>query len=144
MSKPLSTHSQVTESKPDFNVALTFINDYATFCTPTSPPTNDTNWIENNSLLTDNFKRQYFSLLDSGKRIDAELGLGFDPIFDAQDFPDSGFVIAAWDEKTGFVTVRGKDWPQFVLVLKVVSHNHKSLVDGCGVINIPEDKRAKR
>jgi hypothetical protein len=40
--------------------------------------------------------------------------------------------------------VRGKDWKEFILVLKVVSQNDKWLVDGAGIINIPTDKRAER
>lgn len=144
VSKHIKIDSPESEIRPDFNVALTFINQYASFCTPTSSSTSDSNWVRNNTLLTDNFKGHYFALLDSGLKIDPEIGLGFDPIFDAQDFPDSGFVVSSTDEKTGLVTVRGKDWPRYLLVLKVITQNNKSLVDGSGVINIPEDKRAKR
>ena len=139
-----ATNSDKVDNSPDFNVALTFINGYATFCTPTSPPTNDTNWIRNNSLLTDSFKMTYYNLINSARKEDPELGLDFDPIFDAQDFPDKGFVLLNSDVKSGLVTVKGKDWPEFVLVLKVVQQDGKSLVDGSGVINIPVDKRAKR
>lgn len=128
----------------DFNVALTFINDYATFCTPKSPPTNDTNWIPHNPLLTDNFKTSYNKLINSACKEAPELGLGFDPIFDAQDFPDKGFEILNYDQKTGFITVKGIDWPEFKLVLKVIKEKNKSLVDGSGVINIPSDKKAQR
>jgi hypothetical protein len=138
-----TTTADKSEVTPDYNVALTFINDYSAFCTPKSPPTNDENWIKNNSLLTDNFKTTYYNLLDSTRKIDPELGLGFDPIFDAQDFPDKGFVIVNSD-KDNYVTVKGKDWPEFVLVLKVVEQNGKTLVDGSGIINIPVDKKAKR
>jgi hypothetical protein len=42
------------------------------------------------------------------------------------------------------VTVVGNDWKEFELVLKVERENNKWLVDGAGVINIPDDKRAKR
>jgi hypothetical protein len=128
----------------DENVALTFINNYVTFCIPVSPATNDTNWIRNNPLLSNNFKTTYYNLINSALKNDPELGLGFDPIFDAQDFPDKGFVLVNSDAKTGLVTVKGKDWPEFILVLKVVEQDGKYLVDGSGVINIPEDERAKR
>jgi hypothetical protein len=138
------TKSDKSENSPDFNVALTFINDYAAYCEPTSKSKNDTNWIRNNSLLTDNFKTTYENLINSARKDDPELGLGFDPIFAAQDFPGKGFVMVNSDTKGGFVTVKGKDWPEFVLVLKVVEQDGKSLVDGSGVINIPADKQAKR
>jgi hypothetical protein len=139
-----SSTTNKSESTPDNNVALTFINDYALFCEPKSPPTNDTNCIRNNSLLTNNFKSTYYNLIHSARKDDPEMGLGFDPIFDAQDFPDKGFVMVKSDSKDGFVTVKGKDWPEFTLVLKIVVQNGKSLVDGSGVINIPADKKAKR
>lgn len=130
-----------TEISQDGNVALNFINDYTAFC---SQKDQDTNWIRNNSLLTENFKSTYYHLLDSARKEDPELGLGFDPIFDAQDFPEKGFIVVDQDNTTGLVTVKGKDQPQFTLVLKVSKQNGKFLVDGSGVINIPVNKRAKR
>jgi hypothetical protein len=139
-----STSSDQIVSTPDFNVAINFINDYALFCTPNSPEGTDTNWVRNHSLLTDSFKTNYYNLMKAAREEDSEFGLGFDPIFDAQDFPDKGFEIASSDAKTGFVTVKSKDWPDFVLILRVVQHNGTSFVDGSGIINIPNDKRAKR
>src|SRR4030095_5018719 len=129
---------------PDFNVSLSFINDYTKFCAKPGQLTKTGDWIRNNSLLTDNFKNRYKNLLDSAQKKDPELGLGFDPIFDAQDFPEKGFSILKIDTLNRYVTVAGNDWKEFELVLKVEQGNNKWLVDGAGVINIPEDKRAKR
>ncbi|WP_147275758.1 hypothetical protein [Adhaeribacter pallidiroseus] len=119
------------------------MNDYADYCTPKSPPSNDTTWIKRNQLLTNNFKNRYESLLDSADKADPEIGLDFDPIFDAQDYPDEGFIFSSQDS-SGFVTLKGKDWPEFTVVVKVVLENNKSLVDGAGIINIPVNKRALR
>ena len=128
---------------PDFNVALNFINDYTKLCTqPQRTKTSD--WIRQNPLLSDTFKNRYTSLLDSAEKKDPELGLDFDPIFDAQDFPEKGFSLVKIDTVNRYVTVAGNDWKEFELVLKVGQENNKWLVDGAGVINIPEDKRAKR
>jgi len=135
------SEKQVT---PDFNVALNFINDYTKFCTKTDQRSTEAEWIKQNSLLTDNFKNRYRDLMDSAQKKDPELGLGSDPIFDAQDFPEKGFSIAKVDTLSGYVTVAGNDWKDFELVLKVEQENNKWLVDGAGVINIPDDKRAKR
>jgi hypothetical protein len=129
---------------PDFNVALTFINDYTNFCTKADRRTTDTEWIKQNPLLTDNFKNRYRSLLDSAQKKDPELGLDSDPIFDAQDFPEKGFTILRIDTLNRYVTVAGNDWKEFELVLKLDRQNDKWLVDGAGVINVPADKRAKR
>ena len=129
---------------PDFNVALTFINDYTIFCTKADRRPMDTEWIKQNPLLTDSFKNRYRSLLDSAQKKDPELGLDSDPIFDAQDFPEKGFSILKIDTLGKYVTVAGNDWKEFELVLKVDQQNDKWLVDGAGLINIPENKRAKR
>jgi uncharacterized protein DUF3828 len=128
---------------PDFNVALNFINDYTKLCTQPQR-TKTSEWIRQNPLLSDNFKDRYTSLLDSAEKKDPELGLGSDPIFDAQDFPEKGFSLLKIDTFNRYVTVAGIDWKEFELVLKVEQENNKWLVDGAGVINIPADKRAKR
>ena len=139
-----STPLSETKVTPDFSVALNFINDYTKFSMPKAQASIDTNWIDRNELLTDHFKTAYRALLDSARKEDPELGLGFDPIFDAQDFPDKGFSIFKADTLGGYVTVVGNDWKEFELVLKVVQNDKKWLVDGAGVINIPGEKRAKR
>ena len=129
---------------PDFGVALKFINDYAEFCSPENHHSSDSTWIQYNPLLTNSFKTRYKNILDSAQKVDPELGLDFDPIFDAQDFPDSGFSLLKMDTSSGYVTVRGNDWEKFKLVLKVVNTDNKWLVDGAGIINIPKNKRAPR
>jgi hypothetical protein len=132
------------EATPDFNMALSFINDYTKFCTKADRRTTDIEWIKQNPLLTDNFKTRYQNLLDSAQKEDPELGLDSDPIFDAQDFPEKGFSILKIDAGNRYVTVAGNDWKEFELVLKLGRENNKWLVDGAGIINIPADKRAKR
>ena len=139
-----STIAPENHVTPDFNVALNFINDYTKFCTKTDQRSSEAEWIKQNSLLTDNFKNRYRGLMDSAQKKDPELGLGSDPIFDAQDFPEKGFSIVKVDTLSGYVTVAGNDWKEFELVLKVEQEHDKWLVDGAGVINIPDDKRAKR
>ena len=111
---------------PDFNVALNFINDYTKLCVQPQR-TKTTEWIRQNPLLTDNFKNRYTSLMDSAEKKDPELGLGSDPIFDAQDFPEKGFSILKIDTLDRYVTVVGNDWKEFELVLKVNQENNKWL-----------------
>lgn len=125
---------------PDFNVALQFMNAYTAYCATSA----DANWIAKQPLLTDNFKAAHKKLIEDAQKADPEMGLGFDPIFDAQDYPDKGFSISATDTANGYVTVTGINWPDFQVVLKVVQQNNQWLVDGAGVINIPQEKRAKR
>ncbi len=135
---------KIETTTPDFSVALKFINDYSEYCDKLmNKEIVDSNWVYNNNLLTESFKKRHKFVIDSAFIEDPEMGLEADPIFDAQDYPDKGFEIMTTD-KNGFVTVRGKDWKEFIVVLKVVSQNDKWLIDGAGIINIPTDKRAER
>jgi hypothetical protein len=83
-------------------------------------------------------------IIEDAYEKEPEVGLDFDPILDAQDYPDKGFELESLDEKTNYLTVRGKDWADFKLTIKIIEENGNWLVDGCGIINIPTDKRAKR
>jgi len=131
------------EKNPDFNVAIDFINSYADTCNKSIGKKFDRDyWIENNSMISVNFKKSYKNLIEDALKVDPELGLGFDPIFDAQDYPNS-FSIYDFDKSTGFLTVYGNDWKGFKIIMKIIYENDKWLVDGSGVINIPEDKRIK-
>lgn len=134
----------LTESKnagmtPDFNVALTFINDYAEFCEPKSPPAIDSTWIERNPLLTENFKARYKAIFDSAEIANPESGLECDPIFYAQD-NDSKYIILKADSINGYVTMCGKEWKESIVVMRVIYQNDKWLVEGSGMINIPKEQ----
>lgn len=130
--------------KPDTTVALQFINSYVQLALSESktrplPAT----WIQNNNLLTTSFKKQYQAIVDEATKDDPN-GLEADPILDAQDMPQQGFVMKDLDPATGYLTVRGKDWENFELTMKLVQQNGKWLIDGSGYINIPENKQVKR
>lgn len=124
--------------------ALKFINKYVKNSNKMEKAVDVIDWVNSNSLATKNFKTELKRTIDEAYKADPELGLDADPIFDAQDHPDKGFELESFDEKTNYLTVKGKDWPEFRLTMKVVEENGKWLVDGCGMINIPNDKRAKR
>jgi len=127
----------------DCDIALTFINNYTDLISKRSSA-NIAGWIKNNPLLTNRFKITYENLLDSAQKADPEMGLDFDPVLDAQDFPEKGFELINCDKTTGYVTVRGKNWNEFLLILKLALQDDKWLIDGSGVINISVDKKAKR
>lgn len=127
-----SVHADDAKLIPDCNVAVKFINDYTEF-TSSKKAADDSAWIAHNPLLTGNFKLTYKNLLDSARKADPELGLDFDPIFDAQDYPNKGFELNNCDSTAGYVSVRGKDWKEFILALKVIHQNDQWLVDGAGV-----------
>lgn len=124
-------------------VALEFINSYVNYCGNQQKKLELIDWINDNKLVTDSFKTALRKIIDDAKTEDPELGPDFDPIFDAQDYPLEGFVTEASNE-TEFLIVRGKDWPDFKLTVKVAQENGKWLVDGCGMVNVPEEYRVMR
>jgi len=101
-------------------------------------------WVQRSEKVTDNFKHSYKKLVEDANRNDPETGLGSDPIFDAQDYPDQGFKILRCDDKSNFVILRGSDWEIFTVVVKTSKTDKGWLIDGAGVINIPKNKRTKR
>lgn len=124
--------------------ALKFANEYVSSTVRSSPVQNDSAWLYRNPLLSAKFISEYRMLIDSANKADPEFGLGFDPVLDAQDYPDKGFEIATCNNETGYVSLLGKGWKDFYLTVKMVFADSIWLVDGSGIINIPPDKRAKR
>jgi hypothetical protein len=129
-----------TEDAPS-EVALTFINSYVENCNKRKEATGITEWVSSSDLVTQKFKNEFKRVVDEAYQEDPELGLDADPIFDAQDYPDK-FVLDS--EEGVYLTARGKDWPEFKLKMKVEKATDKWLVDGCGIINIPSDRRIVR
>ena len=74
--------------------------------------------------------------MDDAMKLDPEYGLGFDPIFNAQDYSESGYKIVKFDTETGIVLVQSKGNDGGEITLKLVSQNGKVLVDGCGAVNM--------
>lgn len=132
------------ESDLNYEVALYFANRYLDYINDTIGKISVDEYVKQDEFLTQSFKVRYKSIIDSANKVEPEVGLGFDPIIDGQDFPDNGFKIKSIDKSSGLVTLQGIDWQDFEMVLKVVKEDNKSLVDGAGIINIPTNKQAKR
>lgn len=120
-------------------VGLQFINDYVKNCNDGNP-IELLDWLDSNMLVTAKFKSELKRIIDDAYQVDSEIGLGFDPIFNAQDYPDEGFEVDSFDKKSGYLIVKGKKWTDFKLTMKLVNQQNHYLVDGCGVINIPKEK----
>ncbi len=108
-----NTIKDTTSSKACVS-ALDFANDYISSTVRVSPAQNDSLGLYDNPLLSAKFKSIYRNLMDSAIKADPELGLGFDPVLDAQDYPDKGFELADCNKESGYVTLRGKDWKDFI------------------------------
>lgn len=124
--------------------ALAFINGYTENANKLGKAAGILDWINSNDLSTKSFKAELKKMLEEAYERDPELGPDADPVFDAQDYPDKGFVAEAFDEETNYLLVKGKNQPEFKLTMKVAQENGRWLVDGCGMINIETGKRAAR
>ncbi|MBZ9777967.1 hypothetical protein LB452_03435 [Psychroflexus sp. CAK8W] len=131
--------SQATET--DDEVTVEFINDYVAYCNDLATKVSQLEWIQNRKDVTNSFRSELERIVSEAESNDPELGLGFDPILDAQDYPNS-FEIES--QNSEYVVVKGIDWPEFKLTLKLKIIEGKYFVDGSGIINIPEGKRIKR
>ncbi len=137
------TENITEESTPkqDEN-ALKFINDYIDFINNYDANLGIKGWTEKQITVTENFKTELTRIITEAEKEDPEMGLGFDPILDAQDYPEKGFAIDKMDGD--YVMLKGIGWEDFGLTLKMKKENGNWLVEGCGVVNVPVDKRMKR
>lgn len=124
--------------------ALTFINAYVDNCNKMKESIGVVEWTNSNKLTTQRFKTELNRLMEEAYKLEPEIGLDADPIFDAQDYPDKGFELESLDNKTNYVVVKGKNWPNFKLTIRMIKENNYWLVDGCGIVNIPITKRKSR
>ncbi len=123
-------------------VALRFIQAYVDNANKMNKAMGIDEWLNSNPWTTQNFKNEVNYMLEEALKIDPEYGLGMDPILGAQDFDDA-FVLDRVEEqgeKIKYVEVRGKAWPDYKITVKVVFENGIWLVDGSGMVNIPEEK----
>lgn len=126
------------------SVALKFINSYVENANLMGKAIETRKWVAQNTLVTESFKKVVTEMIDEAEKDDPELGLGFDPIFDAQDYPEEGFQVEQMDEKTNLVTVSGKKWNDFKLKIKLTLINGNWLVDGAGAVNISSKESINR
>jgi len=126
------------------DLAVAFVNDYVSYCS--SNPSSDEllNWVSSNNSVSEAFKTEYNRRIVEAFIEDPELGLEFDPILDAQDYPEKGFALDAAVSDSGYLVVKGIEWDSFVLTMRVVSENGIWRVDGSGQVNIPQQRRSRR
>ena len=137
----------LADCMPQANAAVRFMNEYKQYADDVMH--NKTKevagrWIQRNTKITRSFKNSYKKIVRDAQKAEPEMGLGFDPVFDAQDYPDRGFKMLTCDERTNLVTLQGIGEENFRLVVKTVKTDKGSLVDGAGVVNIPKLQRARR
>lgn len=136
------------EPEIDPKVALNFINQYTGMLQTHFPALEEAagtlEWVEAHPDASEDFKKALEDLLDEAEKEAPGFGLGFDPILDAQDFPDDGFVLYQVHEAGGYVTVEGKTWDDFRVRIKLIWDQGKWWVDGAGIVNIPDSEQIPR
>jgi len=125
-------------------IALDFINKYVEYCNNRNSEQELIEWISEQKNVTGNFKIELKRIISEAEKKEPELGLGFDPIFDAQDYPDDGFETEKFNKHSELVTVKAKNWSDYKLNIKVERKNEQWLVNGIGIINMSEKERIKR
>ncbi len=133
----------IKDNSPE-NTALTFINSYIEDCNKMKKSVGYLSFVKSSTLTTNSFKTELQKIVDDAEKEDPEMGLDFDPIIDGQDYPDEGFELKHFDTKTNFITVKGKNWTDFEVTMKLILENEKWLIDGCGIVNIPKNNQSKR
>jgi len=136
----IDTKSQVSKLTYDnkYKVAEEFINSYIKHLDDMTSNESTLEWTAKRIDVTDAFKSELKRVIEEANYNDPELGLGFDPILNAQDYPEK-FAITETDAE--YVIVNGVDNFNFKMVIKVKMRSGSWLVDGSGIINIPEEKR---
>ena len=130
--------------KINTKVAIDFLNSYIESIQYFEDKYGLVHWANASPLATQEFKNTLEKMLREAFVKNPQVGLGFDPIFDAQDFPMKGFEVYSANYDTGYVTVNSTEWDGFHVLLKLVNQGGKTLVDGCGVVNIPEENQLTR
>lgn len=137
---------RISQSSNEMNpqVALQFINDYMDAQRYRHVDQKMLNWAETIPFATESFKSEFTKMVTNAYKKDPLIGLGFDPIFDAQDYPPGEFKIKDFNKSTGYLSLESEEWESFKVTMKLKHENGITLVDGCGVVNIPPNMRAER
>ncbi len=116
-------------------VALEFINDYVKNCDNMKEGLDVEEWVATHKSSSDLLKSELSRILKEADEKDPEYGLGFDPIFNAQDYPDKGFKLISFDSIKRIVVVGDKELDGFKLNIHMIKVNNVWKVNGIGIIN---------
>jgi hypothetical protein len=93
-------------------------------------------WVAANPNLSDTFKQGLRQTLLDARKAEPEMGLGYDPILMAQDYPDKGYRakdIQVTGDKASLV-MEGIDAPDFKILVKLVNSANKWKIDSIGEV----------
>ncbi|MCK6641776.1 MAG: DUF3828 domain-containing protein [Bacteroidia bacterium] len=107
--------------------ALHFINDYVNNCNQ-NKPVGVLEWVNTSDLASDTLRAIVKKAVEEA---DKETGLEYDPIFNAQEYPEEGFDLEAADEANSVVYVKGKNNTKYVLKMQMIQENGVWKVGKC-------------
>ncbi|NDI98668.1 hypothetical protein GWA97_06235 [Flavobacterium sp. LaA7.5] len=123
----------LSDTSKGISVAEKFINDYVANCNKTNEAAPTLEWIVANPYASPEFKQAAKKLIEDAYHDDPEMGLGFDPIFNAQDYPEEGFIINSREPSK--IIAKAKGMENFTVPMSVTKVDGKWMVNSCGVIN---------
>ncbi len=133
-----NTNSKSNSQNQREKVAVDFVNGYVTYLNSGNADKEIQEWVSEQPNVTGKFKSALKKLIVEAAEENPELGLGFDPILDAQDYPDKGFELVQSETTSSFVMVKAVDWgDDWKIKIKMKQDNNFWTVDGIGVINMP-------
>ena len=132
--------SEAYSEEENYQAALDFINSYI----ESIDKVEILEFARNSGLATEKLISELENIVILAWEENPRIGLLANPLFDAQDYPSEGFELDEFDSLTGYVIAKGIEWDDFKVAMRVVNEDGHILVDGCGAVNMPEDKRAER
>jgi|WetSurMetagenome_2_1015567.scaffolds.fasta_scaffold00151_46 hypothetical protein len=138
---PVFSHADCMQKA---EVANSFMNEYKMYSdTVINAKTNETaiQWVRRNPMVTNSFRKTHRKIVLHEAGYDPEMVSDYDPVFNAEDSPEKGFLVHWCDDKSNYVTLKGVDWDAFRVVVKVIRTKKGWLIDGAGAVNIPVNKR---
>lgn len=123
-------------NSPNHQYLLQFLDEYIAECEKKRSVQTTLNWALNHPNVTADFRKALQALIDEEK------GWEYDPILDAQDYPDDGFSVRSIGMRDHYISLSAKANEKIILTTRIKQVKGKWLVDGCGTINIPEKMRA--
>lgn len=130
-----ATAQLADDCREQATVAERFANDYIASLQSQSH-TSTLRWLIAHQQASDALVAAYQTQQQAAWQADPELVPAADLLFDAQDFPDDGFVAIHCDGQSHHVTLRGKTWTDFTLNVRLVKQAQTWLVDAMGAVNV--------
>lgn len=136
--EPTATESASIEE--NYQVGVDFLNNYI----ESMENLEILEFVKNSELASEDLKNALEDLVIKSWEENPKIGLLFNPLFDAQDYPSEGVEKYSFDPAKGIVVVQGINWKDFKVAMRIIEEDGHLLVDGCGAVNMPLSQRMAR